>query len=54
MVQIGVRHIKKDKTLFYMPLYGGDLDNNEELYDHDKDRNDSRSEWVLDFSEIVF
>lgn len=30
------------------------LDNNEELYDHDKDRNDSRSEWVLDFSEIVF
>ena len=35
-------------------LYGGDLDNNEELYDHDKDRNDSHSEWVLDFSEIIF
>jgi len=25
MVQIGVRHIKKDKTLFYMPFYGGTI-----------------------------
>ena len=37
-----------------LALYSGDLDNNEKLYDHDKNRNDSHSEWVLDFSEIVF
>ena len=37
-----------------LALYGGDLDNDDEHYDHDIDMEDSHSEWVLDFSEIVF
>lgn len=37
-----------------LALYGGDLENDEEHYDHHKDMNDSHSEWVLDFSEIIF
>ena len=36
-----------------LALYGGDLDNNDKHYNHN-DKEDSHSEWVLDFSEIVF
>ena len=37
-----------------LALYSGDLDNHEKYYDHDIEKDFSHSEWVLDFSEIVF
>lgn len=37
-----------------LALYGGDLDNNDEHYDHDIDMEDSHSEWVLDVTENIF
>ena len=37
-----------------LSLYGGDLDNDEEHYDHDIDMEDSHSEWVLDLTENIF
>lgn len=37
-----------------LALYSGDLDNHEKYYDHDIEKDFSHSEWVLDFSEVVF
>ena len=47
---------EKDAAVVKMSLalYGGDLDNHEKYYDHDIEKDFSHSEWVLDFSEIVF
>ena len=47
---------EKDAAVVNMSLalYGGDLDNNDKHYNHHKDMSESHSEWVLDFSEIVF
>ena len=36
-----------------LALFGGDLDNNDKHYNHN-DKEDSHSEWVLDFYEIIF
>lgn len=47
---------EKDDAVVNMSLalYGGDLDNNDEHYDHDIDMEDSHSEWVLDVTENIF
>ena len=47
---------EKDDTVVNMSLalFGGDLDNNDEHYDHDIDMEDSHSEWVLDVTENIF
>ena len=37
-----------------LALYGGDLDNDDEHYDHDIDMEDSHSEWVFDLTENIF
>lgn len=37
-----------------LALYGGDLDNDDEHYDHDIDMEDSHSEWMLDLTENIF
>lgn len=47
---------EKDDAVVNMSLalFGGDLDNNDEHYDHDIDMEDSHSEWVLDVTENIF
>ena len=47
---------EKDDTVVNMSLalFGGDLDNNDEHYNHDIDMEDSHSEWVLDVAENIF
>lgn len=47
---------EKDDAVVNMSLalFGGDLDNNDEHYNHDIDMEDSHSEWVLDVTENIF